>query len=115
LSSASGGHILKPMSLVSIGFLEEGDNGPSEVLPLRRGEILGAGLVKLADLLVELVVHSFLAGSADTVLDVVVVVPLIPGKVVETYKQSFDPPLGVNRGDSVRPWMTAAPVVNANH
>ena len=82
------------MPLVSIGFLEEGDNGPSEVLPLRRGEILGAGLVKLADLLVELVVHSFLAGSADTVLDVVAVIPLIPGEVVEADKQAFDPSLG---------------------
>jgi len=51
-------------------------------------------LVKLADLLVELVVHSFLAGSADTVLDVVAVVPLIPGKVVEADKQAFDPSLG---------------------
>jgi len=37
LSSASGGHVLEPMSLVSIRFLEEGDNGPSEVLPLGRG------------------------------------------------------------------------------
>ena len=94
MSSASGGHILEPVSLVAIGFLEEGDNGPSEVLPLSRGEILGAGLVELADLLVEFVVHSFLAGSADTVLDVVAVVPLIPGKVVEADKQAFDPPLG---------------------
>jgi len=51
-------------------------------------------LVELADLLIELVVHSFLAGSADTVLDVVAVVPLIPGKVVGAYKQAFDPPLG---------------------
>jgi len=42
LSSASGGHILEPMSLVSIRFLEEGDNGPAEVLPLSRGENLGA-------------------------------------------------------------------------
>jgi len=42
LSSAGGGHILEPMSLVSIRFLEEGDNGPAEVLPLSRGEILGA-------------------------------------------------------------------------
>jgi len=45
LSSAGGGHILEPMSLVSVRFLEEGDNGPTEVLPLSRGEILGAGLV----------------------------------------------------------------------
>jgi len=82
------------MSLVSIGLLEEGDNGTSEVLPLSRGEILGAGLVELADLFVEFVVHSFLAGLADTVLDVVPVVPLIPGKVVEADTQAFDPLLG---------------------
>ena len=94
MSSASGGHILEPVSLVAIGFLEEGDNGPSEVLPLSRGEILGAGLVELADLLVEFVVHSFLASSADAVFDVVAVVPLIPGEVVEADKQAFDPPLG---------------------
>jgi len=52
LSSVGGGHILEPLSLVAIRFLEEGDNGSSEVLPLGRGEILGAGLVELADLLV---------------------------------------------------------------
>jgi len=69
LSSANGGHILETMSLVSISFLEEGDNGPTEVLPLGRGEILRAGLVELADLLVEFAVHSFLAGSMDTVFD----------------------------------------------
>jgi len=78
LSSAGIGHILEPLSLVAIRFLEEGDNGPTEVLPLGRGEILGAGLAQLTDLLVEFVVHSFLAGSTDTVLDVVAVVPLIP-------------------------------------
>ena len=94
MSSAGGGYILEPMSLVSIRFLEEGDNGPSEVLPLSRGEILGAGLVELADLLVEFVVHSFLVSSADAVFDVVAVVPLIPGEVVEADKQAFDPPLG---------------------
>jgi len=94
LSSASGGHILEPMSLVSIRFLEEGDDGPAEVLPLSRGEILRAGLVKLADRLVEFVVHSFLTGSADAVLDVIPVVPLIPGQVVEANKQAFDPSLG---------------------
>jgi len=93
LSSAGGGHILEPMSLVAIRFLEEGDNGPMEVLPLGRGEILGAGLAKLADLLVEFVVYSFLAGSADTVL-VVAVVPLIPSWVVEANVQAFDPLLG---------------------
>jgi len=82
------------MPLVSIRLLEEGDNGPLEVLPLSRGEILGAGFVELADLLVEFVVHSFLAGSADTVLDIVVVVPLIPGKVVEADKRAFEPPFG---------------------
>jgi len=82
------------MLLVSIRLLEEGDNGPSEVLPLSRGEILGAGLVELTDLLVKFVVHSFLAGSADTVFDIIAVVPLIPGKVVEVDKQAFDPPLG---------------------
>ena len=86
MSSAGGGHILKPMLLVSIRLLEEGDNGPSEVLPLSRGEILGAGLVELTDLLVKFVVHSFLAGTMDTMLDVVAVVPLIPGKVVEADK-----------------------------
>jgi len=64
------------------------------VLLLGRGEVLGAGLVELADLLVEFVVHSFLAGSTDTVFDVVAVVPLIPGRVVEANKQAFDPPLG---------------------
>jgi len=47
LSSASGGHILEPMSLVSIRFLEQGDNRPAEVLPLCRGEILGTRLVEL--------------------------------------------------------------------
>jgi len=94
LSSASGGHILEPMSLVSIGFLEEGDDGPAEVLPLSRGEILRAGLVQLADRLVEFMVHSFLTGSADAVLDVIPVVPLIPGQVVEANKQAFDPSLG---------------------
>jgi len=82
------------MPLVSIRFLEEGDNRPSEVLPLDRGEILGAGLVELTDLLVEFVVHSFLAGATDTVFDIVAVVPLIPGKVVEADKQAFDPALG---------------------
>jgi len=94
LSSASGGHILEPMSLVSIWFLEEGDDGPAEVLPLSRGEILRARLVELADCLVKFVVHSFLTGSADTVLDVISVVPLVPGKVVEANKQAFDPSLG---------------------
>jgi len=94
LSSAGGGHILEPMSLVAIRFLEEGDNGPSEVLPLGRGEILGAGLVELADLLVEFVVHSFLVGSTNTVFDIVAVVPLIPCKVVEADKQALDPPPG---------------------
>jgi len=74
------------MSLVSIRFLEEGDNGPAEVLPLCRGEILGAGLAQLTDLLVEFVVHSCLAGSTDLVLDFIVVIPLIPGKVVEVDK-----------------------------
>jgi len=77
LSSVGRGHIFEPMSPVCIRFLEEGDNGPAEVLPLSRGEILGAGLAQLTDLLVELVVHSFLAGAADTVLDIVAVVPLI--------------------------------------
>jgi len=48
-------------------------------------------LVELTDLLVEFVVHSFLAGSADAVLDVIAVVPLILGKVVEVDKQAFDP------------------------
>jgi len=94
LSSASGGHILEPMSLVSIRFLEEGDDGPAEVLPLRRGEILRARLVQLADCLIKFVVHSFLTGLADAVLDVILVVPLIPGKVVEANKQAFDPSLG---------------------
>jgi len=94
LSSASGGHILKPMSLASIRFLEEGDNGPREVLPLGRGESLRAGLVELTDLLVEFVVHFFFAGWTDVVLDVVAVVPLIPDKVVEADKQAFDPSLG---------------------
>jgi len=56
LSSAGGSHILEPMSLVSNSFLEQGDNGPAEVLPLCRGEILGAGLVELTDLWVEFVV-----------------------------------------------------------
>jgi len=82
------------MSLVSIRFLEEGDNGPSDVLPLSRGEILGAGLVELADLLVEFVIHSFLVGLTDTVLDAIAVIPLIPGQVVEADKQAFDPSLG---------------------
>jgi len=40
LSSAGGGYILDPMSLASVRFLKEGDNGPTEVLPLGRGEIL---------------------------------------------------------------------------
>jgi len=82
------------MSLVSIRFLQEGDDGPTEVLPLSRWEILGAGLVELTDLLDEFVVHSFLAGSMDTVFDTVAVVPLIPGKVVEVDKQAMDPSLG---------------------
>jgi len=68
LSSASRGHILEPMSLVSIRFLEEGDDGPAEVLPLNNREILGAGLAELADLLIEFEVHSFLEGSTDQVL-----------------------------------------------
>jgi len=42
------------------------------------GEILGAGLVVLTDLLVNFVVHSFLAGLMDTVFDIVAVVPLVP-------------------------------------
>jgi len=83
-----------PLSLVSIRFLEEEDNGPTEVLPLDRGEILGAGLVELTDLLVKFVVHSFLTGSTDMMLDIVAVVPLIPGKVVEVDTQAFDPLLG---------------------
>jgi len=78
LSSAGGGHALEPVSLAAIWFLEEGENGPTEVLPLGRGEILRARLAELTDLLVEFVVHSFLAGSANTVLDIVAVVPLIP-------------------------------------
>jgi len=44
--------------------------------------------------LVEFVVHSFLAGLTDTVFDIIAVVPLIPGKVVEVDKQAFDPSLG---------------------
>jgi len=40
------------------------------------------------------VVHSFVTGSTNTVFDIVAVVPLIPGKVVETDKQAFDPSLG---------------------
>jgi len=40
------------------------------------------------------VVHSFLVGSTDTVLDVVAMVQLIPGKVVEVDKQAFDPSRG---------------------
>ena len=51
-------------------------------------------MVELADLLVELVVHSFSAGLTVAVFDVVAVVPLIPGKVVEADKQAFDPSLG---------------------
>jgi len=89
-ASLGKGHILEPMSLVSIRFLVEGDDRPTEVLPLDRGEILGAGLVELTDLLVKFVVHSFLAGTTDTVFDVITVVPLIPGKVVEVNKQAFD-------------------------
>jgi len=94
LSSASGGHILEPMPLVSVGFLEQGEDGPAEVLPLSRGEILRAGLIQLADRLIKFVIHSFLTGSTDTVLDVVSVVPLIPGQVVKANKQAFDPSLG---------------------
>jgi len=56
-----------------------------------KGKCNQAGLVQLADLLVKFVVHSFLAGSTDTVFDIVAVVPLIPGKVVEADKQAFDP------------------------
>jgi len=82
------------VSLVVIRFLEEGDNGPTEVLPLGRGEILGAGLAELTDLLVEFVVHSFVTGLSGTMLDIVAVVPLIPGKVVEADKQAFDSSLG---------------------
>jgi len=48
-------------------------------------------LVELTALLVKFVVHSFLVGVADTVLDIVAVAPLIPGKVAETDKQAFDP------------------------
>ena len=51
-------------------------------------------MLELADLLVEFVIHSFLARSADAVFDVVAVVPLIPGEVVEADEQAFDPPLG---------------------
>jgi len=51
-------------------------------------------LVELTGLLVKFVLHFFLVGMTDTVLDVVVVVPLIPGKVVEANKQAFDPSLG---------------------
>jgi len=47
----------------------------------------------LTYLLVKLVVHSFLAVATDTMLDVVAVVPLIPGKVVEANKQAFNPSL----------------------
>jgi len=94
LSSASGGNILEPVSLVAIGFLEKGDNSPTEVLPLSRGEILGALLIEPADLLVHLVVHSFLPGSADSVLDVIAVIPLVPSKMVEADKEALDPFLG---------------------
>jgi len=65
-----------------------------EGLPLGRGEILGAGLTELADLLVEFVVHSILMGVTDTMLGIVAVVPLVPGKVVEADKQAFDLSLG---------------------
>jgi len=37
LSSAGGGHILEPMSLVAIRFLEEGDNGPRKCCCLAGG------------------------------------------------------------------------------
>jgi len=91
LSSVGGGHILEPVSLVSIRFSGGGRRGPTEVLPLGRGEILGARLIELTDLWIEFVVHSLLAGATDTVFDVVVVVPLIPCLVVEADKQAFDP------------------------
>ena len=59
-----------------------------------RVEILGAFLVQLADLLVEFVIHSFLTGALDTELDVIAVLPLIPGQMVEADKQTFGPLLG---------------------
>jgi len=65
------------MSLHAIWFLKEGNNGPSKVLPFRRVEILGPLLIKAADLLIHFVVHSFLPGSPDLVLDVIAVIPLI--------------------------------------
>jgi hypothetical protein len=82
------------MPLHAIWFLKKGDQRPSEVLPFSRVEILGSSLVEFADLLIEFVVHSFLAGAFDSVLDVIAVLPLIPGKVVELDKQTFDPFLG---------------------
>ena len=51
-------------------------------------------MIQLADRLVEFVVHSFLPGSADSVLDVIAVVPLVPGQVVKASEQASDPPLG---------------------
>jgi hypothetical protein len=44
--------------------------------------------------LIEFVVHSFLTGASDPVLDVIAVIPLIPSKVVQANKQTFDPLLG---------------------
>ena len=82
------------MSLRAIWFLKEGNNGPSKVLPFRRVEILGPLLVKAADLLIHLVVHSFLPRSPDSVLDVISVFPLIPGEVMQASEQAFDPLLG---------------------
>lgn len=82
------------MPLHAIWFLKKGDQRPSEVLPFGRVEILGAFLVQLADLLIEFVVHSFLTGALDTELDVIAVLPLIPGQMMKADKQTFDPLFG---------------------
>ena len=81
------------MPLHAIWFLKKGDQRPSEVLPFSRVEILGSSLVEFVDLLIEFVVHSFLVGTSDLVLDVIAVLPLIPGKVVELEEETSGPAL----------------------
>ena len=85
--------VAEPMFFVGVRFGKKFHQNKFEVMPCRRGEVLATSLVKHADAAVEGSVFSIIPGSCYPMLDVIPMVPLVPGQVVQLEEKSLGPPL----------------------
>lgn len=86
-------NIAKPVLFVGQGFVKKGRDGESEVVPFS-GWKLGSALgIEALNLEVEAAFHAKVSGTVEIMLDLVAMIPLIPGQVMELDEESFGPPL----------------------